>query len=62
MPVMRSATLSIMYPYVRYSMNFAIEPVAWAWRYRNSATSLSVVLLARDEVEGFGGRDARKSP
>ena len=59
---MSKATLSIMYPYVRYSMNLAREPVAWAWRYRNSATSLSVVLLAREEVEGLGGREARKSP
>lgn len=43
-------------------MNFASDPVAWPWRYRNSATSLSVVLLASAEVDGLGGRDARKSP
>lgn len=43
-------------------MNFDKVPVAFAWRYRNSATSLSVALLARADVEGFGGRLARKSP
>ena len=43
-------------------MNFANDPTAWPWRYRNSATSLSVVLFARDDVDGFGGREARKSP
>lgn len=39
-----------------------MDPVAWASRYRNSATSLSVILPASAEVEGFGGREARKSP
>lgn len=43
-------------------MNLAVDPVAWACRYRNSATSFSVVFAAREEVEGFGGRAARKSP
>ena len=43
-------------------MNFASDPVACAWRYLNSATSLSVVLFASEEVEGLGGSDARKSP
>lgn len=56
---MRSATLSIMYPYVRYSMNFDKEPTELAWMYLNSDTSLSSVLSASDEVEGFGGSEAR---
>ena len=43
-------------------MNFASDPVACTCRYRNSATSLSVVLFAREDVEGFGGKEARKSP
>ena len=30
--------------------------------YLNSATSLSVVLSASEEVEGLGGSEARKSP
>ena len=43
-------------------MNFASVPVACAWRYLNSATSFSVVLLASADVDGLGGRAARKSP
>ncbi len=43
-------------------MNLAREPTAFARRYRNSEINLSVVLAARSDVDGFGGRDARKSP
>jgi len=43
-------------------MNLESEPVALAWRYRNSATSLSVVFAARADVEGLGGSEERKSP
>ncbi len=43
-------------------MNFAKEPAAFARRYRNSAINLSVVLAAREDVEGLGGSVARKSP
>ena len=56
------AILSIMYPYVRYSRNLAVDPVDCAITYRNSETNLSVILAARAEVEGFGGSEARKSP
>jgi len=43
-------------------MNFASDPTALARTYRNSEINLSVVLAARVDVEGFGGREARKSP
>lgn len=43
-------------------MNLARDPTAFARRYRNSDINLSVVFAASVEVEGFGGRDARKSP
>lgn len=43
-------------------MNFAKDPTAFALKYRNSAINLSVALAAREEVDGFGGREARKSP
>ena len=43
-------------------MNLDIDDVAWPCRYRNSATSLSVVLSASADVEGLGGKEARKSP
>jgi hypothetical protein len=43
-------------------MNFARDPTAFDRTYRNSEMSLSVVFAARVEVEGFGGREARKSP
>jgi hypothetical protein len=43
-------------------MKVAREPVALARTYRNSEMSLSVVFAARADVDGFGGRDARKSP
>lgn len=43
-------------------MNFDNDPVAWPCRYLKSATSFSVVLVARADVEGFGGKDESVSP
>jgi hypothetical protein len=43
-------------------MNFVSDPVHCACKYLKSETSFSVVLSAKAEVDGFGGRLDRASP
>ena len=43
-------------------MNLVSDPVHCPCRYLKSNTSFSVVLFARAEVDGFGGRLERASP